>query len=73
MAAVLESRWGRLFRDWENVRSDEQGFPAIGDQPAELKRTGFAAFWTSLKILWTCFKEAPEIAQRRRMSASAKK
>ena len=73
MAAVLESRWGRLFRDWENLQPDEQGFPAIGDQPAELKRTGLAAFWTSLKILWTCFKEAPEIAQRRRMSTSAKK
>ena len=73
MAAVLESRWGRLFRDWENLRPDERGFPEIGEQPAELKRTGLAAFWTSLKILWTCFKEAPEIAQRRRMSASAKK
>ena len=73
MAAVLESRWGRLFRDWENLQPDEQGFPAIGDQPAELKRTGLSAFWTSLKILWTCLKEAPEIAQRRRMSTSAKK
>lgn len=73
MASVLESRWGRLFRDWENLQSDEQGFSAVGDQPAELKRTGLAAFGTSLKILWTCFKEAPEIAQRRRMSASAKK
>ena len=73
MAAVLESNWGRLFRDWENQQADEQGFAVVGDQPAELKRTGLAAFWTSLKILWTCFKEAPEIAQRRRMSASAKK
>ena len=73
MAEVLESRWGRLFRDWENLESDEQGFATVGDQPAELKRTGLAAFWTSLKILWTCFKEAPEIAQRRRMSASTKR
>ena len=44
MASVLESRWGRLFRDWENLQSDEQGFSAVGDQPAELKRTGLAAF-----------------------------
>jgi uncharacterized protein (DUF362 family) len=73
MAAVLESHWGRLFRDWENLEGDSQGFSEVGEQPAELKRTGLAAFWTSLKILWTCFKEAPEIAQRRRMSASAKR
>ena len=73
MAAVLESPWGRLFSDWENVVADEKGFPTIGDQPAELQRTGPAAFWTSLKILGTCIKEAPEIAQRRRMTASAKK
>ncbi len=73
MAAVLESRWGRLFRDWENLQPDERGFAEIGDEPAELKRTGLAAFRTSLQILWTCIKEAPEIAQRRRMSASAKR
>ena len=52
--------------------ADEKGFPTIGDQPAELQRTGLAAFWTSLKILGTCIKEAPEIAQRRRMTTSAK-
>lgn len=73
MAEVLDSRWGRLFRDWENLESDDRGFPALGSQPAELKRTGLAAFGTSLKILWTCIKEAPEIAQRRQMSTSAKK
>jgi hypothetical protein len=44
----------------------------VGDSPAELKRTGLAAFWTSLGILWTCLKEAPEIAQRRKMTASSK-
>ncbi len=73
MAEVLDSAWGRLFRDWENLEPDAEGFPSVGDQPAELKRTGLAAFWTSLKILWTCIKEAPEIAQRRRMSTSARR
>lgn len=72
MAAVLESPWGRLFSAWENLMPDAEGFPTVGDRPAELQRTGPAAFWTSLKILGTCIKEAPEIAQRRRMSASAK-
>ena len=73
MATVLESDWGRLFRDWENQQADDQGYPTVGDQPAELKRTGMSAFWTSLKILWTCIKEAPEVVQRRKISASAQK
>jgi uncharacterized protein (DUF362 family) len=71
MAAVLESPWGRLFRQWEELTSDEKGFPELGEHPAEIRRTGMAAFWTSLRILATCLKEAPELAQRRRMSASA--
>ncbi len=71
MAEVLESPWGRLFRDWENVTPDERGFPVLGEHPAEIKRTGPAAFWTSLKILLTCLKEAPELAMRRRMTSSA--
>ncbi|MEJ2084254.1 MAG: DUF362 domain-containing protein [Acidobacteriota bacterium] len=70
MSEVLDSAWGRLFRDWESTESDGQGYPAVGDRPAELKRTGLAAFWTSLKILATCIKEAPEIAQRRKMASS---
>ena len=70
MAKVLESNWGRLFRDWESAKRDQSGYSSIGDHPAELKRTGFSAFWTSLKILGTCIKEAPEIAQRRKMTRS---
>ena len=62
--------WGRLFREWETVQADENGYPIVGDQPADLKLTGISAFWTSLKILGTCIKEAPEIAQRRKMADS---
>jgi hypothetical protein len=57
MAEVLDGAWGR----------------EVGDEPAEIKRTGLAAFWTSLKILGTCLKEAPELAQRRHMTTSAGK
>jgi len=72
MAEVLESPWGRLFRDWENLEADESGFPQISDEPAEIQLTGLSAFWASLRILGTCLKEAPEIAQRKRMSATSK-
>ena len=69
MAAVLDSAWGRLFRDWEALAPDARGYRQIGERPAEIKRTGWKAFWTSLKILWTCLKEAPELAQGGRMAA----
>ena len=39
MLPVLNSNWGRLFRNWENVTPDERGYPAVGEHPAELKRT----------------------------------
>ena len=72
MQQVLESEWGRLFRNWENVQADEQGYPEVGQHPAELTRTGWAAFAQSLKILGTCIKEAPEFAARHRRVAGAR-
>ena len=66
MAKALASEWGRLFGDWENTASDGQGFPEISDRPVELKLTGLRAFLTSLRILWTSVREAPEIVLRRR-------
>jgi uncharacterized protein (DUF362 family) len=73
MATVLDSVWGRLFREWERLTPDERGFAEIGEEPAEIRRTGLKAFWTSLKILWTCLKEAPELAQGGRMASPPKR
>jgi uncharacterized protein (DUF362 family) len=70
MAQVLASEWGRLFRDWENVTPDASGYPSFGAAPADLKRTGWAAFGESLKILGTCIKEAPEFAATKRRAAA---
>ena len=69
MEKVLGSEWGRLFRDWENTRADERGFPQIAANPAELERTGAKALAKSFEILATCFKEAPEFAASRRRAA----
>ncbi len=66
MKQVLDGQWGRLFRNWEKLTPDERGFTTVGDDPAELKRTGFKAFVKSLGILGTCFTEAPEFHARRR-------
>jgi uncharacterized protein (DUF362 family) len=71
MAEVLASPWGRLFRGWEETESDGRGFPHVEAAPAELERTGLRAFATSLKILLTCLREAPELVRTRKKAPTA--
>jgi uncharacterized protein (DUF362 family) len=66
MHPALTSSWGRLFRSWEQLTPDTDGFTAVGDEPATATRLGFRAFVRSLGILGTCIKEAPELGNRRR-------
>ncbi len=66
MREVLDSDWGRLFRNWETLEPDERGFPTVGAEPARLKRTGLRAFAKSIGILGTCLREAPEFSLRHR-------
>jgi hypothetical protein len=68
MEDVLGSPWGRLFRNWEHLQPDEQGrgYPDVGGTVATIEKTGAKALVTSLGILGTCIKEAPEFAGRRR-------
>ncbi|MDA0748986.1 MAG: DUF362 domain-containing protein [bacterium] len=70
MHDVLGSNWGRLFRNWEQLTSDAQGFPNVGDDTAQIKQTGLNAFWRSLRILGTCLLEAPDFIARRKKPAS---
>jgi hypothetical protein len=70
MEQCLNSDWGRLFRNWEQLQPDAAGWPDVGAAPAEFQRTGWAAFGQSLKILGTCVREAPEFAARRRKAAA---
>ena len=68
MKGVLDSPWGRLFENWEQVASlaDANGYPQVGENPAQFTRAGLHAFKQSIGILGTCMKEAPEFASRRR-------
>jgi uncharacterized protein (DUF362 family) len=72
MRAALESPWGRLFRNWEHVTPDADGYPLTGTEPAVAPRTGLRALWRSVGILGTCLKEAPEFTARRRRAATRK-
>ena len=66
MTEVLRSPWGRLFQNWETLTPDADGFPTVGDAPAQAPRLGLRALGQSVGILGTCIKEAPEFASRRR-------
>jgi hypothetical protein len=70
MRQVLQSDWGRLFRNWEHVTPDANGFPSVGAEGVELTRVGMAAFTKSLGILGTCMKEAPEFSNKHRKVVS---
>ncbi len=72
MRAALESPWGRLFRTWEHVTPDADGYPLTGTEPAIAPRTGLRALLRSVGILGTCLKEAPEFTARRRRAATPK-
>jgi uncharacterized protein (DUF362 family) len=69
MREALESDWGRLFRNWEALAPDARGWTDAGGGVPELRRTGARAFGTSLRLLATCLREAPELASRRRRLA----
>jgi len=73
MHDVLESPWGRLFRNWEQLTPDAKGYPSIPAGGAEIERTGLKALSRSLGILGTCIVEAPEFGSRRRHQAAESK
>ena len=67
MQHALESEWGRLFRGWSDATVQGGGYQLpLTQEPVELTRTGFRAALTSVGILGTCLKEAPEFSDRRR-------
>jgi uncharacterized protein (DUF362 family) len=66
MDKVLQSVWGRLFAQWEQLEPDDEGFPQIGDEHAELARSSPKVFLESLRLLWMSLLESPEVIARRR-------
>jgi uncharacterized protein (DUF362 family) len=70
MKSALNSKWGCLFQNWENLHPDERGFPDVGKKGTRFIRTGLSVFLKSFRILWTALKEAPEFTARRRRKKS---
>ncbi|MGB2986564.1 MAG: DUF362 domain-containing protein [Phycisphaerae bacterium] len=63
---AMDSKWGRLFHGWESARPDDNGYPDVGELRGSLVRGAWRLLGMSLEILWTCIKEAPELAVRKR-------
>ena len=72
MHEVLDGPWGRLFRNWESVRADANGYADVGGVAAQIDKTGAKALLRSIGILGTCIKEAPEFGGRRRHADAQK-
>ncbi len=66
---VFRSDWGRLFHNWESLTPNDRGWRDVGAQPPGVVRSVASLLGTGLKVLWTCIREAPEFATRRRRKA----
>ena len=64
----LDSEWGRLFQNWDEVQqfATEMGYPNVGEAPCELSHSGWKAFRKSLGILGTCVFQNPDVGSKRR-------
>ena len=61
---ALQSDWGRLFHNWEHLQPDEQGFPEVGEPPADLPRHTADLLRIGARVLGTTMKDAPEVRVR---------
>jgi hypothetical protein len=70
MSRALQSDWGRLFNNWENLSPNEDGWKDVGkDSPDSMKSTK-ELLKMALRVLGYTIVEAPEIAARRRRRKS---
>jgi len=70
MEAALQSEWGRLFCNWEQLEADERGYPEVGEGAAPFDRAGLRSLLESFRILAKCIREAPEFDARRRRATA---
>lgn len=68
---ALESDWGRLFANWNDVQPDAEGrgYPDVGTKTTELSRTGIKHLLEGTRLLGMAVAESPEIQARQRARA----
>lgn len=72
---ILESEWGRLFNNWEELvippeDLDTPGWEHVGEKPAKLDRSSLNLIIRALGVLGFSIREAPEFAARKRYRKS---
>ncbi len=63
---VLQSDWGRLFHNWENLTPTEDGFDSVGMPPRDFVRATTDLMKTGVRLVGTALKESPEVSARLR-------
>ena len=66
MRKVLDSDWGRLFRNWEQLTPDTDGFAPWATKAPSFSASAWRRSPSRSAILGTCMKEAPEFSNRKR-------
>jgi uncharacterized protein (DUF362 family) len=68
--AALRSEWGRLFANWSNAKTDARGlgYPDVGEEHAELVRSGLSHFAEGMRLVGMAVAESPELKARKRRS-----
>jgi uncharacterized protein (DUF362 family) len=66
MLECLNSKWGRLFKNWENLKPDEKGWQDVGSGPSAFARSTAELLRMGMRVLGHTIVEAPEVAARRR-------
>jgi uncharacterized protein (DUF362 family) len=69
---VLNSDWGRLFHNWENLTPDERGWTELGEPPHGYKHDTRALLKKGVGLVAGALKESPEVANRLRKRATGK-
>lgn len=72
---VMQSDWGRLFHNWENLTPTESGWDRLGPPPRDHVHNNRDLLAMAGRILMTCLAEAPELSsrlRRRRLAASGR-
>ena len=66
MRDALASEWGRLFKNWETVTPDENGWSEVGEERPSFARSFKELMKMGFRVLGHTIVEAPEVAARRR-------
>ena len=63
MRAALDSPWGRLFENWEQLTPDANGFPAGRRRAGRDHARRHARVQTVIGILGTCIEGSARVCQ----------